>query len=148
MKRVFYLVLVLVILGIIYTACEKQNPVDDVQFSEEKSTGVLTKGITEKRDKNQKIIHGIVDGAGNIVAGSGFAVTRAPNDLYIVTFDTPFSALPAFTATVIAKTTLSAQHGYIAENNFSPSHFAFRIPLSPPSQDGFSFIAIGPRFVD
>ncbi|PYS88677.1 MAG: hypothetical protein DMF64_19950 [Acidobacteria bacterium] len=52
-------------------------------------------------EENLRIIRGFFDDGGNINAGQGFTVSTSPSLLgtYFVTFNTPFSGVPAVTAT-------------------------------------------------
>jgi hypothetical protein len=51
-----------------------------------------------------KIIRGVVDSAGAVIEGSGFTAVRNSTGNFTITFDTPFSDVPAFGGDVVSAT--------------------------------------------
>lgn len=88
---------------------------------------------------NQKVISGRVDGAGNIVSGSGFSVTRVSQGVFTVDFTSDFSGVPhvvgsASTATVVGAHSVGAG---------SVSIQLVRRDNGLALDDTFSFVAVG-----
>ncbi|HWX22605.1 MAG TPA: hypothetical protein VN578_22105 [Candidatus Binatia bacterium] len=90
-----------------------------------------------------RIVRGAVDGSGNILAGTGFTVSRTGTGAYTVTFTTAFSSEPTVVATV--------QHGggaqIITTGTVTTSSFfvsTWNITGSASDQF-FHFIAVGPQ---
>ena len=96
-------------------------------------------------DENLRIVRGVVNFDGAILAGSGFDVTRQSTGVYAITFSTAFTSLPAFTALVV-------------DNNSGPAIMIHARLLASgsvtvnisntsgaPFDWDFSFTAIGPR---
>jgi hypothetical protein len=99
-------------------------------------------------EENLRIVRGFFNGNGNIIVGSGFAVVRRFEGRYTVTFDTPFSQIPA--VTVSGSST--------AEGAFPPtlvihgvSANSFTVEAQGQGGSGgwqdtpAAFIAVGPR---
>lgn len=95
-------------------------------------------------EEELRIVRGKVNGNASIGAGSGFTVTwLEPNNLYIITFDTPFSGEPSVTVSgpdssirPVLGATLPDR--FLVQNHgvYQPG-FGWQVP--------FNFIAIGPR---
>ncbi|MCA1850363.1 MAG: hypothetical protein LC672_04805, partial [Acidobacteria bacterium] len=102
-------------------------------------------------EENLRIIRGVVDGDGNIIAGSGFTVTKPAKGNFRITFNTPFSGPPAVTAT--AEQSIICGEGVcrhsLAETNGVTSTSALILTLDPendvPLDTALHFIVIGPR---
>jgi hypothetical protein len=96
-------------------------------------------------EENLRIVRGILDRDGNIIAGSGFQVSHTLTGVYIITFDTPFAGPPAVTATpgvnddvidilTYGVTTSTISFGLYVDSFGHISH-----------SGAFHFIVIGPR---
>jgi hypothetical protein len=97
-------------------------------------------------EENLRIIRGMVDGAGNVVLGSGFQVSHgAPGSgEYTVTFNTPFTGPPVVTAT--AQNSIQQRSIWVHSVGGSASVVSFRTSFgATPTDANFYFIAIGPR---
>lgn len=98
-------------------------------------------------EESLRIIRGTIGASGNIVAGSGFTVTRpigVLNGDYTVTFDSAFSAPPTVTVTMSAAA-IPLSPVIAATDAVSTRVQVFAgVVLSNPTQS-INFIAIGPR---
>jgi len=97
-------------------------------------------------EENLRIIRGMVDGAGNVILGSGFQVSHgAPGSgEYTVTFNTPFTGPPVVTA--IAQNWIQERSIWVNSVAGSYSVVSFRTSFGgTPTDANFYFIAIGPR---
>ena len=98
-------------------------------------------------EENVRILRGVVDQDGNIIAGSGFHVSHPDTGGYIITFYTPFAGSPAVTATSLIDPGVASIHIQIVE---PPT--ASKVWFVTSDNDRgvihnarFHFIAIGPR---
>lgn len=104
------------------------------------SGDVLAPGGVE----NLRIIRGVVGGAGNIIAGSGFTVTHGPtgSGQYTITFNTPFPSPP----TIMATAENVSQARTINTAGVTGSTANVRTYFGTSATDAaFHFVAIGPR---
>jgi hypothetical protein len=93
-----------------------------------------------------KIIRGVVDSTGAILAGSGFTVNHAGTGDYLLTWDSAFATGTYPAVVLTARHTVGAQHiaGGIPVNNTTFN--AITTDVSNVAIDiDFSFIAIGPK---
>lgn len=87
-----------------------------------------------------RFIRGIIKGSnGSILQGAGFTSARVSAGLYTITFTTPFSSVPAITATLISGDTSFISGTPLAG---SASIFIYNISIVGIDDD-FNFIAIG-----
>jgi hypothetical protein len=97
--------------------------------------------------ENLRIVRGVVNAAGSILAGSGFQAVREAAGVYKITFTPGFSAVPAVTATA-DRTTVSGV-SYTVTTSPVTAGFTVLVVRNPEgefeSDRDFSFIAIGPR---
>ena len=101
-------------------------------------------------DENLRIVRGVVDPNGNILAGSGFQVSHPSTGAYDITFDRPFLAPPAFVATAIEScnpcvvVTIRIE---LATASTVTLHVERDVTAGSPQShsEGFHFIAVGPR---
>jgi len=100
-------------------------------------------------EENLRIVRGIVAPNGNIVAGSGFTVTRSGPGDYLISFTTPFASPPALTATqesdliipaFVAADNVAAGSGNVVIRRYSTFDEIYFL-----SDSSFHFTAIGPR---
>jgi hypothetical protein len=101
-------------------------------------------------EENLRIVRGVVDPNGNILAGSGFQVSHPSTGAYDITFNTPFFALPAFVATAIdtdfGNLTITIRIDGATNRTVSLSVYRdVTAGLPQHHSEGFHFIAVGPR---
>ena len=103
--------------------------------------------ITPEED-NLKIIRGNVSELGNILQGAGFTVAvGASTNIYIITFDTPFSDLPSVTFTA-GDTSPNLDDNIVdivSLTNTQVTIYTMDGTDTVVEPSWFSFIAIGPR---
>lgn len=96
-------------------------------------------------DENLRIVRGTVDALGNILAGSGFVVMHsASTGIYQINFSTQFNAA-APSVVVNPYSTVTATFASVTSS--LSDHFIVQTGDNngTPHEEGFSFIAIGPR---
>jgi len=101
-------------------------------------------------EENLRIVRGVVDPNGNILAGSGFQVSHPSTGAYDITFNTPFFALPAVVATAIdtdfGNLTITIRIDGATNRTVSLSVYRdVTAGLPQHHSEGFHFIAVGPR---
>lgn len=138
MKKLSYFISLISVSLLLLLSCDTPMESSEVSLLEQSESNSLM-----KTNKKKRIIHGMVDKSGNIIAGSGFRVSIVGPfpDAYKVTFDRPFSSQPTVTATGIGlggNVTIA----WIFDD-FTPNSFTLR--LNSSGAKGFSFIAIGAR---
>jgi subtilisin-like proprotein convertase family protein len=93
-------------------------------------------------EENLRIVRGSFQSTGDAFVGSGYTVTREQTGYYVVTFTTPFPALPSVTATANDDVNLNVAIRFETLNSF-------RINVYNQNGDrtdvNMTFIAIGPR---
>jgi hypothetical protein len=100
-------------------------------------------------EENLRIVRGSCDGFGcnsiTIIAGTGFSVAIEDQGKYLVTFTTPFAALPS----VVASSKPSGCDAFAVVTNVTTSAFEIRLKVDACGTGacgaGFNFIAAGPR---
>lgn len=98
-------------------------------------------------EENLRIVRGVVNGNGSIIVGSGFTVSHLSEGQYRVTFSTPFTGPPAFTATADSNGLGDVQVAMTAgATSTNVVIFTKTAGITGGSTDmAFHFIAIGPR---
>jgi len=104
-------------------------------------------------EENLRIIRGVVDGAGNILAGSGFSASHPSDGRYVITFTPAFASAPAVTATAHSYNSSEFDYTPIVTTTgvtHAAANFLVTKPYEPdaywaPMNNPFHFIAIGPR---
>ena len=101
-------------------------------------------------EENLRIVRGVVDPNGNILAGSGFQVSHPSTGEYLITFDRPFFAPPVFVATAIQScnpcVVVTIRIDLATASNVNLEVQRDVTAGSPQSHsEGFHFIAVGPR---
>jgi hypothetical protein len=92
--------------------------------------------------ENLRIIRGVVQGSGTILAGTGFTVTKGVAGFFTITFTTPFSTMP--TVTVTAQSGIDRMATCTSITTSSTGIFT-RDSAGTAVDNQFNFIAIGPR---
>lgn len=93
-------------------------------------------------DESLRIIRGVVNSAGTILAGTGFTVTKGPTGYYTINFSPSFSGLPAVTVSPqsgIARIALCTSVTTGATGIWTRDTGGVAV------DNQFNFIAIGPR---
>jgi hypothetical protein len=93
-------------------------------------------------EENLRIIRGVVDGAGNIIVGSGYQVTKNGTGLYTISFNTAFSGPPTIMAAAEQDTQVRTINTAGVTNSTANLRTYFGTGLTDVA---FHFIAIGPR---
>ncbi|MDQ3133694.1 MAG: H-type lectin domain-containing protein, partial [Acidobacteriota bacterium] len=93
-------------------------------------------------EENLRIIRGVVDGAGNIIVGSGFTVSHGATGQYTITFNTSFAGPPAVMAAAENDTQVRTVNTAGVTSSIVNLRTYFGTGLSDVA---FHFIAIGPR---
>lgn len=98
-------------------------------------------------EENLRIVRGVVNGNGSIIVGSGFTVSHGTEGQYTITFATPFTGPPAFTATAndfgLGDTQVVSTVGVTST---TVGVFTKTAGITGGTTDmTFHFIAIGPR---
>lgn len=94
-------------------------------------------------EENLRMIRGIVDGAGNILQGTGFTATRLLVGLFKITFNVAFVGIPTVTATARAGTPSRFAQSWV---DGPTEAYVYINDHSGNSIDGiFHFCAMGPR---
>lgn len=98
-------------------------------------------------EENLRIVRGVVNGNGSIITGSGFSASRLTEGQYRITFNTPFTGAPAFTATAESNGLGDVQVVMTAGVTTSTAVLFTKTPgITGGSTDmTFHFTAIGPR---
>jgi len=94
--------------------------------------------------ENLRIVRGTIFDNGstwNIFTGKGFTVSHPGPGSYTITFTTPFTDVPSFTATGVASIARADTVGSIT---FSQVKVSLINTVGSPVNDSFSFIAVGP----
>ena len=92
--------------------------------------------------ENLRVIRGIVNAAGTILAGQGFTVTKGVTGFYTVNFTPSFSFLPAVTVTAQSGIARAATCTSVST---SSTGIWTRDAAGTATDNQFDFIAIGPR---
>ncbi|MBI3853139.1 MAG: hypothetical protein HY298_23050 [Verrucomicrobia bacterium] len=92
--------------------------------------------------ENLRIIRGVVNAAGTILAGQGFTVTKGPTGFFTVTFSPAFSDMPAVTVTAQSGIDRMATCTSVST---SSTGIWTRDSAGTATDNQFNFIAIGPR---
>ncbi len=94
-------------------------------------------------EENLRTIRGVVDGAANILQGSGFSVTRQGTGFYRITFNSAFVSIPSVIATADFSTTARFAQSLAASTTVAQVYL--RDHLGNYADGIFSFCVIGPR---
>jgi subtilisin-like proprotein convertase family protein len=93
-------------------------------------------------EENLRIVRGTFQSTGDTFVGSGYTVTREQTGDYLVTFTTPFPALPSVTATAAEDVNLNVATRAVTLNSFRIIVFN---ASGVRTNVNVNFIAIGPR---
>jgi hypothetical protein len=101
-------------------------------------------------EESLRMIRGVINSDGGIIAGSGFTVSHPEIGHYTITFSTPFSGLPSVTAMTHFLGLEATQATVAVEEGTTASYTKINITRYVSSGDGsvdriFHFIAVGPR---
>ncbi len=122
----------------------KNNPTSntlDVNGDIKFSGTIAGKVVRSDVAGGQRIISGVVSGAGSIVSGSGFSVIKNGTGSYTISYTASFSALPATTA-MASGVNLTAQDVGSAPGGITITIFNTAGTLTDPTL--FHFISVGP----
>ena len=104
--------------------------------------------FTPGGEENLRIIRGVVDGDGSVLAGSGFTSSRSEEGNYTLTWNTPFASRPSVTATALQDLFGNDRiaSGWELNGNLTTLvNIVVRDLSGNPVNSDFNFIAIGPR---
>jgi hypothetical protein len=93
-------------------------------------------------DEDVRIIRGVVNAAGTILAGSGFTVTKGPTGFFTVNFTSGFSSMPAVVVT--AQSGIDRISTCTSVSTTSAGIWT-RDSAGTATDNQFNFIAIGPK---
>jgi hypothetical protein len=97
-------------------------------------------------EENLRIVRGVVSANGAILAGGFFSVQQTGPGVFLITFDTPFSGVPALTAIAHRPSDADASTVTIDHGGVTASSAELHIFDGSASANLlFHFIAIGPR---
>ncbi|MGQ0722289.1 MAG: hypothetical protein ACT4PE_12075 [Candidatus Eiseniibacteriota bacterium] len=97
-------------------------------------------------EENLRILRGTVDALGNILEGSGFSATRTNVGIYLITFHSSFTDLPASTATASTPSSGSRICHIAAGSTAGQTYVSIKDGSGNYVDSGFHFWIIGPRF--
>ena len=96
-------------------------------------------------EENLRIVRGFIGGGGDILRGSGFQVSHPARGKFNITFNTPFAGVPVVTAT----TNTESNTAVVMASGVTDAGANFTVRWAEDQDvnidQGFNFIAIGPR---